>query len=444
VDLSPEKDQEYFSDGLAEELLNSLTRIQGLHVAARTSAFQFKGKNEDLRLIGQKLNVATVLEGSVRKQGGRVRISAQLVQVSDGFHLWSEAYDRDLTDIFAVQEDIARAVAGSLRVKLLGEELPVPRGTNVEAYNAYLQGKYFYARPTQKNIEKAIAYYEQAIKFDPNYAPAWAALSGARSYQAIFSVLTPGVYSRAHSLQREAAERALALDPNLAAAHAAMGTIKLYYDWDWAGADASYQRALALEPGNADVIRGAAELAATLNHFDEALQLDRRAVELDPLRAASHHDLALHAWWAGRLDEATTAIERALEVNPEYPWGHTVLSRVYLASSRFQEALAEAERDTIPAFRLQGLALAYQALGQKQESDRALAELIVNYQADGAFQIAEVYAFRGEADLAFKWLNRSYEQRDAGLPEMKGDPLLANLGRDPRYAAFLKKMRLLD
>jgi len=437
ADLSPEKDQEYFSDGLAEELLNSLVKVQGLRVVARTSSFQFKGKNEDLRVIGQKLNVANVLEGSVRKQGQRVRISAQLIQTSDGFHLWSEAYDRDLTDIFAVQEEIARSVAGSLRVTLLGEKAPSPRTTSGEAYNAYLQGEYFYARPSIKeNLKKAIAYYEQAISLDPNYAPAWAALSRAQQLQA-------GGYGpvQEYSKAREAAERALALDPSLADAHAAIGLIKLYYDWDWAGADASFQRALALEPGNAEVAHGAARLAATLNHFDEALRLSRRAVELDPLRATARFDLAFIAWWAGRLDEAEGAIRKALELDPQYP-SHTFFSCVYLARSRPQEALAEAERNTDPGFRLQGLALAYHALARKQESDRALAELIAKYQAIGAFQIAEVYAFRGEADAAFSWLERAYEQRDPALIFIKGDPLLKNLERDPRYAAFLKKMHL--
>jgi eukaryotic-like serine/threonine-protein kinase len=436
VDLSPQKDQEYFSDGLAEELLNSLVKIQGLHVTARTSSFQFKGKNEDLRVIGQRLNVATVLEGSVRKQGQRVRIGAQLIQVSDGFHLWSEAYDRDLTDIFAVQEEIARSVAESLRVTLLGEKAHTPRATNVEAYDAYLQGQYFYARPTRRNLEKAISYSQQAISRDPSYAPAWAVLSRARSFQA-------GGYGPVHeySRAREAAERAVALDPNLAQAYLALGEVKEQYDWDWAGADASYRRALALEPGNAEVVEGAGYLAAILNHFEEALSLSRRAAALDPLRASAHHNLALIAWRAGHLDEAEAAIQKALELDPQFPWLHTVLSRVYLARSHPQEALAEAERDG-PGFRQQELALAYHALGRGQESDRALDELIAGYKQIAAFQVAEVYAFRGEVDAAFTWLERAYEQRDPGLIDIERDPLLKNLERDPRYAAFLKKMRL--
>jgi len=440
ADLSQEKDQEYFSDGLAEELLNSLVKVPGMHVAARTSSFQFKGKNEDLRGIGQKLNVATVLEGSVRKQGQRVRISAQLIQVSDGFHLWSETYDRDLTDIFAVQEEIAQSVAGSLRVTLLGEKLPSPRATNVEAYNAYLQGKYFYARPTKENLDKAITYYNQAVSLDPSYAPAWAALSRAHSLQA--AAYSPTQLPEAYKSAREAAERALALDPSLAEAHVAMGQIEQYFDWDWAGADASYQRALTLEPGNAEVVQGAANLAATLNHFEQALQLSRRAVGLDPLRASTHYVLAFNTWWAGQLDEAEAAVRKGLGVDPQFPWLHMVLSRVYLARSRPQEALAEAGRDPTPEFHLQELALAYHALGQKQKSDQALAELIAKYQKYSAFQIAEVYASRGEADAALTWLERAYVQRDGGLTFAKGDPLLASLRSDPRYSAFLRKMRL--
>jgi serine/threonine protein kinase len=437
ADLSPGKDQEYFSDGLAEELLNSLVKIPGLHVAARTSSFQFKGKNEDLRTIGKKLNVSTVLEGSVRKQGERLRISAQLVQVSDGFQLWSEAYDRDLKDVFAVQEDIASSVATSLRLTLIERKSPSPHSTSVEAYNDYLEGKYFHARPTKENLEKAIAYYEQAVRLDPKFAPVWAALSKSHSIKA-------GAYGPVpeYEAAREAAERALSIDPNLADAHAALGEVKLDYDWDWAGADSAYQKALTLENGNAEIVERAASVAATLNRFEQALVLSRKAVDLDPLRASAYHVLAFNAWWAGQFDEAEASVRKGLELDPEFPWFHTLLGRVYLARSRPQDALVEAEHDTSPGFRLQGLALAYFALGRKQESDRALAELVSSYQSLGAFQIAEVHAYRGEADEAFKWLQRAYAQRDPALPFVKGDPLLTGLKRDPRYDEFLAKMRL--
>jgi tetratricopeptide (TPR) repeat protein len=310
---------------------------------------------------------------------------------------------------------------------------------NTDAYNAYLQGRYFLERRDKANMEKAVSYYEQAVKLDPGYALAWAELARARIRQASAGYLPVDVgFPKA----REAADRALALDPNLAEAHAAMGGIKNNYDWDWAGADASYQKALALESGNATVIRGAASLAATLGRFEEALSLDRRAAELDPLSASTQNNIGLFAYRSGRLDEAVVAFKRVLELNPEGPVAHCFLGKAYLAESRPQEALAEIEREPDTSWRLYGLALAYKALGRKKESDAALAELVSKYHAESAFQIAEVYAFRGESDRAFEWLERAYVQRDGGLAEMKGDPLLKSLEHDPRYAAFLKKMHL--
>ncbi|HYN15983.1 MAG TPA: tetratricopeptide repeat protein, partial [Terriglobales bacterium] len=362
-------------------------------------------------------------------------------KAGDGFHLWSETYDRQLNDILAVQEEIARSVAGSLKVALLGGKTAATsaQGTNVEAYNAYLQGRYFLERRSKENLEKAIGYYEQAIKLDSGYAPAWVGLANVRSRQADRGYLS---VEEGYRKAREAAERALALDANLAEAHAAMGRIRWAYDWDWAGADASYQRALALEPGNASGIGNAAVLAATLGRFEEALALDRRAVELDPLSVPTHYNLGVHAYLAGRLEEAVAAFKKAQELNLEYPASHATLGRVYLAQAHPQEALAEMEREPEPVWRLHGLALAYHALGRKKEADAALAEYVAKYHADWAFQIAELYAFRGEADRALEWLERAYAQRDGGLAEMKGDPLLKSLEHDPRYAAFLKKMRL--
>ena len=309
VNMSSDKEQEYFSDGLAEEMLSSLAKIPGLHVAGRTSAFQFKGKNEDLRVIGQRLNVATVLEGSVRKEGQRVRISAQLIKVDDGFHLWSETYDREVNDIFAVQEEIARAVAGSLKVALLGEKTATPssRGTNADAYTAYLQGRYFLERRNQENIDRALGYFERAIKLDPGYAPAWVGLAMAYNRQAYFGYAP---FDEAFRNGRVAAEQALALDRSLAGASAEMGIVQMAHDWDWAGADASFKRALALEPGNATVLLRAADLALALGHLDEALALNRRSVELDPLSAEAQVCGGIAALYAGRLEEAVQASRR--------------------------------------------------------------------------------------------------------------------------------------
>lgn len=441
VDLSPEKNQEYFSDGLAEELLNDLSKIPGLRVTARTSSFQFKGKSEDLRTVGQKLNVAAILEGSVRKDGNRVRITAQLIQTSDGFHLWSESYDRELNDIFAVQQEIAGAVAASLKLALFGGKTatPSPPSTNSEAYNAYLQGRYFYERRSKEDLEKATGYYERAIQLDPKFAPAWAGLAWSRAVRA-GSGYVPA--DEGYRKTREAAEQALALDPNLAEAYAAIGFTQTVYDWDWAGADASYQRALALEPGNANILRQADVVPLALGRFDEALALDRRAVDLDPLNPSGAYSLAQTAFYAGRLDEAVAALNKVFELAPQRPQAHRLLGLIHLAQSHPQEALAEMEREQELLWRLHGQALAYHALGRKRDSDRALMELVGKFHTEAAFQIAEVYAYRGETENALEWLERAYAQRDGGLAEIRGDPLLRSLEREPRYAALMNKLHL--
>jgi TolB-like protein/DNA-binding winged helix-turn-helix (wHTH) protein len=437
--LSGSPEDEYFADGMTEELITELGRIRALRVISRQSVIQYKGTDKPLPQIASELHVEALVQGSALRAGGRVRITTQLIRAVPEEHLWAQSYERDLRDVIALQGEVARDIANQIRVTLTPAEQAHrarARPANIEAYNAYLQAQYFYARPTEENLKRTIAYSEQAISLDPGYAPAWAILSKARNFQAF--AYGPVEYSRA----REAAERALALDPSLADAHAAIGHIKQYYDWDWAGAEASYQRALALEPGDAEVLEEAGSLAATLNHFEEALALSRRAVELDPLRASAYRNLANVAEWAGQLDEAEAAARKGLELDPQFPWLHTLLAFVQLARLRPQEVLAEAERDMDPLFRLEELALAYHALGRKQESDRALAEMIAKFHADAAYQIAQVYAFRGEADTAFTWLERAYEQRDPGLSFIKGDRLLKTLERDPRYAAFLKKMHL--
>ena len=440
ADMSAQKDQEYFSDGLAEELLNGLAKIKGLRVVARTSSFQFKGKTEDLRSVGEKLNVGTILEGSVRKQGGRVRITAQLIKVADGFHLWSESYDRELTDIFAVQEEIARAVASSLEVALVGTPANAPRqGKNVDSYNANLQARYFFSLRGRENLEKAAAYFDQALKLDPDSAVAWAGLGGVRMSQADAGYLP---VNDGYKQARTAVERALTLDPSLAEAHSAIAWIKSTYDWDWTGADASIQKALALDPEGARTLRRASALASTLGRFEEALQHARHAVSVDPLAAISWVNLCQVATLTGKFDEALSAVAKALELQPGGPTLHLQAGLAHLAKAKPHDALAEFQQEVEPLWRLQGLAVASHALGRHQEADQALAELIDKFQADAAFQISQAYAFRGESDRAFEWLERAYAQRDGGLSGMKGDFLLKSLERDPRYAAFLKKLRL--
>jgi TolB-like protein/Tfp pilus assembly protein PilF len=372
VNMSPDPDQEYFSDGLSEELLNVLSRIPQLRVISRTSSFQFKDKSEDVRTIARKLNVAHVLEGSVRKSGRRIRVTAQLVKASDGSHLWSQSYDRELGDIFAVQDDIARSVADASKVTLLGRDmqLATSRSDNFEAYNLYLQGKYFADRQSRENLEKAASYYEQALKLDPGYARAWAGLARVHITQADRGYVP---FHKADRNAREAVKKALEFDPNLAEAYAALGWMRTNYDWDWPGADAAFKRALELEPQNASVVRQATVLAATLGRFEDAIEQSRRAAELDPLNASTQVNLGNFAYYAGRLDEAEAAVRKGLELNPQYPLAHLQLGQIYFARSNPKAALAEMEQEKEPIWRRFGLALAYHALGRKKEADAALA-----------------------------------------------------------------------
>jgi tetratricopeptide (TPR) repeat protein len=330
-------------------------------------------------------------------------------------------------------------VAGALKATLDGGQTPKAKEVNPEAYNAYLQGRYFFDRRGKENLEKATGYYQQALRIDPNYARAWDGLSSVHSTQADYGYVS---VDEGYAKAREETEKALELDPNLAAAHAGMGWIKTIYEWDWTGADAAFKKALELEPANADVVIPAAVLASKLGRFDEAITLTRRAIELDPLRVTAHNNLGSNAYYAGRYDEAEAAFRKALELNPQFPNTHASLGFVYLAQSKTEQALAEMQKESEPPFREQGFALVYYAAGKKKEADAALADYIEKYQNDAAFQIAQVYAYRGEADKAFEWLERAYKQRDGGLAGMKGDPLLRNIEKDPRYRAFLQKMNL--
>jgi serine/threonine protein kinase/Flp pilus assembly protein TadD len=438
IDMSPNKDQEYFSDGLSEELLNVLAKYPKLRVTSRTSSFSFKGKNVDLKTIAAKLNVKHILEGSVRRSGKNLRITVQLINVESDAHLWSETYDGTMDNIFAVQETISHSVAEALKIVLLREEtVTQKREPNPEAYNAYLLGKYFSAQ--RENSEKGIRYFQHALAIDSNYAPAWVELSVIHTDQANSGSVPVGTgYEQA----RREAEKALGLDPNLGSAHLQIGWIKRRYDWDWSGADECYQRALKLDAGNARVVSAAAGLARTLGRFDESVRLMRRSVELNPVSASWHFNLGLNASSAGMLDESQAAFEKCLELNPQFPNGHSALGLAILLKGKPDSALAKIMRETEPDWKLHGLALTYHALGKKKESDNALAELIKGFQNDDACQIAEIYAYRGETDKAFEWLERAYNQRDGGLASIKGNPLLQNIKKDPRYAAFLKKMKL--
>jgi TolB-like protein/DNA-binding winged helix-turn-helix (wHTH) protein/Flp pilus assembly protein TadD len=444
ADLSPRKDQEYFSDGLADELITDLTKIPGLKVVARSSTFQFKGKNEDPRRVGQKLGVANVLEASVRKEGNRVRITAALTKVADGSQLWSETYDREITHIFAAQDEIARAVTEALQVKLLSagnaEVSASSRSTNPEAYQAYLQGQYFAARGQDKeDLNKALSYADQAIKLDAKYAPAWAQRSQVLERLARVSLIdSADGFRRA----RESAEKAIGLDAGSATGYMTLALVQIDHDWDWEGADASLKKAALFAPGSAAVLGDRAHLARILGRVEEAVGLYEKAIALDPLRANFHLALGYELYVAGRYQQAPAALQKAQELNPQLSSLHLTYGQIQLAEGRWQSALEEMEKETGEWEKLSGEVLAYHALDRREESDKALKKLIATHQNDAAYQIAEAYAYRGEADEAFAWLDRSYLQRDPGTPEFKTDPLMKSLRQDPRYAALLKKMRL--
>ncbi|HEY7903758.1 MAG TPA: TIR domain-containing protein [Casimicrobiaceae bacterium] len=453
---SRDEADEYFSDGLADELLNVLAKIRGLRVAARTSSFQFKGKHDDIAVIGRKLNVTTVLEGSVRKSGNRMRISVQLVKVADGYHLWSETYDRILEDIFAVQDDIAQSVVTELRTTLLGEAADAGaaskataqvaaavkgRASDPEAYRLYLQARYFIDRYRREDTTKGIGYLKQALVLDPAFALAWAELGAAYSSEAGkgWAPVTEG-FARA----REAVQRALALEPDLPEAHAQLGWIQIYHDRDWRGAEASYRRALELAPGNASVLRRSGALGLNAGRFDEAIALGRQSLQHDPLNTTAHHNLGINFYASGRLADAEAAFRKALELDPHRASTRAHLSLALLDQGRGEEALAEALQEPEEWCRLWVASIVHDAAGRREASDAALQALIANHSIHAAVQVALVYAARGEIDLAFTWLERANDQRDPGLSEMRSLPAFRSLRVDPRWEAFLRKIGFSD
>ena len=444
ADMSAAKDQEYFSDGLAEQLINDLAKVSGLKVVGRSSAFQFKGRNEDLREVGRKLGVANILEGSVRHDGNHVRITAELIKTDDGFQLWSQTYDREIKDIFTVQDEIALSATEALQLKLMGANgqpfVANPRSTNPEAYQAYLQAEYFSERgESEEDLGKALDYTDKAIKLDEKYAPAWALRSSVQNTMAEVALTdTTEGFRKA----RNDAERAIALDPTLASAYLALARTQIFYDWDWDAADTSLAKAAALEPGSVEIFRVRSHLSLILGNLDQAITLYEQAVALDPLRANSHLNLGQLLYLSGRYDEAQAALQKALDLNPQAAYVHVILGQILIAERKPQQALVEVEKEPSEWGKLTGEVLAYHALGRERDSNTALAGLIARHGTYAAYQIAQAYAYRGESDKSFEWLERAYDQRDTGLPSFNTEPLFKNLQHDPRYSELLKKMRL--
>jgi TolB-like protein len=442
--LTGDPNKEYLADGLTEETISHLGRLnpEQLGVIARTSVMGYKHKDERLDQIGRDLSVEYVLENSLRESGNHIRLTAQLIQVKDQTHLWSQDYDYPAKDILNIEDDVAKALAHEIRVRLTSQqpaETAQSHSPNPEAFDAYLHGYYFFERNTDKDTDMAAKYFERATQLDPSYALAWVWLSRTRNWQ-VNVELIPAV--EGHRLAREAVERALTLNPKLPEAHVQMSRIQHQADFDWAGADASAQRALALEPGNPENLKSAASSAAILGRLDEAIQLSRRAVDLDPLNGSSWESLGENEFFMGQLDQAAADSKKARELNPDVWPGPIQLSEIYLMQGRPQDALAEIERIAYEPLRGCLHSIAYYALGRKRESDVTLSDFIAKYHTGYAYGIARVYAFRNQSDEAFEWLDRAYDHRNSSLIETKVDPLLKSLHKDPRFAAFLKKLNL--
>ena len=439
INMSSDQEQEYFSDGLSEELLNLLAKIPELHVAARTSSFSFKGQNIEIPEIASRLKVAHVLEGSVRKSGNQLRITAQLIQADNGYHLWSETYDRQLDNVFQIQDEIAEAVVKALKVTLFGEA-PKVRETNPKTYQLYLEGQHVRRQISAPTMPKAISLLKQAVEIDPEYAPAWAELAYAYMWNAGIGDMP---IEEAFMLADQAIERALEADPGYSRAYFVRGASNLYNKFNFQAGFEDYQLALKLEPGNAFLIGQNATALRILGRLNESIDLHKTALKLDPLMPEMRSWQALAYFYAGQLDEAEAAYRTTLTLSPEYSGAHFRLGRVLLLKGRLDEALEATRLEKGATYYYTGLAIVFHTLGNHEASQSALDYLIKNSADSAAYQIAEVYGSRNEPDKAFQWLEQSLVIRDSGLSAILGDPAFLGLHTDPRWKPFLKKLGLL-
>ena len=442
TNMSADKDQEYFSDGLTEELLNALVKIPDLKVAGRTSSFAFKGKDEDMRTIGEKLGVTNLLEGSVRKSGNRVRITVQLVKAADGFHLWSETYDRTLDDIFAVQDDIAKSVASALQVTLLGRG-PDAKSPDAQAYDLILQARHVMQVHTEDSVGRARRMLEQALKLSPDYAPAWAEMGLVHLREMERAVTVPDV-QQARNRAKEALTRALELDPELAVARSRMGNVQKM-EWNFAEARRSAELALAADGANPVILGNASILYASLGRIEEAVALQERAADADPLNVMAYSNLALFNLSLGRLDEAERLCRKALELRPDSVNALNLLGEIHLRRGQIEEARETyakyVERSGLGDYqRLYIEALVEHTAGNAAASKRAAEEFEKQFGAEDPSSVADIHAWRGEADAAFAWLDKAVVARDPRMTDVQFFTYLQPLHSDPRWNVLLKKI----
>jgi len=440
VDMSEKKDQEYFSDGLSEELIDHLVHSADLKVIARTSSFQFKGSNEDVRSIARKLGVTHVLEGSVRKDRQQLRITAQLIRASDGVDLWSQTYNGSLLDIFNVQDEIAKQVSQALRVALrngyrAGEQQP-----DIRAYNLVLQGNYFKERRTLPDIEKAAQFYQQAIDINPEYALAWARLASAY----LVGEILRGVPSEDQSRRILASlDQAIRLDPNLVWAYYTRAGFEMNVLWDWAATKADVERMSEIDPRFDLLPRAFGDIALTLGQADRAVELYQDYLERNPLDPYTLNSLCIALCAANLRPQCLETRLRLLGLYPEYGGVNRSVGFAHLYLGQFAAALAAMQREPNEDYKLAGLAIVYSAVGRRAESDAALKPLVEKFAPSDAYGIAEVHAYRGDIDEAFRWLDRAYRDHNFAMVGIKTDPLLRNLHGDRRFQALLSRMNLI-
>lgn len=449
VDMSADKEQEYFCDGMAEEIINALTHVERLHVVARTSAFSFKGKELDIREIGKKLNVEHVLEGSVRKAGNRLRITAQLVKISDGYHLWSERYDRNMEDVFEIQDEISLAIVNNLKVKLMEKEKAaiVKHYTeNVEAYNQYLKGEYYVEMFTIEGLDKASEFHELALQMDPNYALAYSGLSAVYFTYPFWGNLSP---HEANLKAKAYAKKALEIDNTLAEAHASLGFINTHYDWNWKEAEREFKQALQLNPNSTIVHMWYSFFLTITRRNEEAIVEAKRSQKLDPLSSYINSHVGVTLSFAGRYDEAIEELHMTITLNPNYWHSHFILGMAYRAKSMMEEAIAEFKK----AVDLSGgtptavaqLSGTYYISGNKERAEKLLDSIKQRskheYVPATCFYI--IHLVSGDLDQAFQWLEMAYEEHDSFVPWwMATKEERLRLPDEPRFKAMLKKMGL--
>jgi TolB-like protein len=438
TDMSEKKDQEYFSDGLSEELIDLLTKVPDLRVPARTSSFYFKDHPAPIGEIARALSVAYVLEGSVRKSGNTIRVTAQLIRANQGYHVWSETYDRDLKDVFKVQDEIAGRVLEELKLSLpAASGVSSGRTDNGAAHNQYLLGRKALDVATAESYQTAVEFFKQAIALDPGYAAAYSSLATAEANFADLSGERSG-FDQASA----AAEHAIQLAPEAADGYIARGHLRSTFFWDWNGAQTDFDKALAIDPNNSDALYESASLLDSEGQFALSLTQIDKAIAIDPLLTRLYSLRAHVLLDAGRLADARDAFQQLLKVSPEHPHANVDLAEVELLDHHPQQAAADLQRPEAPGWRLIGTALVEHSLGHAQQAQQALDQTISTSAEFAAYQIAEIYAWRGQKDQAFQWLDRAYSQNDGGLTELKVDPLLVSLHGDARYDALLTKMKL--